>query len=243
MLANIKHILNITKSRIDLDVYLRDLNNEQDYLSLEQQIKSLQGIESIKYISKEEAFQTAQEDSILRHALMVIQSNPLPSSFKITLTPDYRKLEKINVLHNKIKMLAGVEDVSPVKAWVPKLEKFQKSFMFYSTLMMIVIGVNLLMVASNSIRQSINSRSNMIEIMRLLGSDRFTIVMIFVVENLIKGTAGGFTGGTILFALYLAGKKMFPVMTFFPEIFISQIIFGALIGVIGSVFTLKRLIR
>jgi cell division transport system permease protein len=243
ILINIQNFIQSAKSKIDFEVYLEDEGLEENKPIIEQRLRELPGIAEMSFISKEQAFELAQQDSVLQSALTEIQENPLPASFKIMLAPDHQNQAKMDELMREISSIQGVEEISPISAWVAKLEMYHNRFMLYGTIILAIICINLFMVASSSIRLTISARHSLIEILRLFGATRRTISMPFILENLLKGIIGGTASGLILFFLFLLSKKMFPAVLFYPSICIGQIFFGALLGILGSTYTLNKLIK
>ena len=97
---------------------------------------------------------------------------------------------------------------------------------------------------SNIIKLTVFARREQIEIMRLVGAtDRF-IETPFIFEGVIHGFVGSVIAYGLLYLFYSLAQKRFHDL-FFPEkwIFLGLVIFGSLLGLVGSIVAVRRYLR
>jgi len=110
-----------------------------------------------------------------------------------------------------------------------------------------------LFITANTVRLSIYSRREEVEIMRLVGAtDRF-IATPFYIEGFLQGIIGGGLGLLILFAAYLALSSgieastslglFFDVRFLSPGYGITIILFSAFLGWLGCYLSLKQFLK
>ena len=106
---------------------------------------------------------------------------------------------------------------------------------------------------ANTIKLTIYSRRDELEVMALVGATRFFIKAPFLLEGLIQGTAGSVFAVALLFGLYegflhnagnfLTFNPAASGLGFLPPAYIAGLLLaGAALGFIGSLTSLKRFI-
>ena len=115
----------------------------------------------------------------------------------------------------------------------------------------LVIAV--IFIVSNTIKLTIYSRRDELEVMSLVGATRFFIKAPFLLEGLMQGTAGSIIAVALLFGLYegflhnagsfLTFNPTTSGLSFLPVEYIAGLLLaGAVLGFIGSLTSLKRFI-
>jgi len=82
-------LMKMIRDKVEIDAYLLDDFPESKSGNLINSIKTIGGIKSVKFISKEEAAKIFAED-FGQDILEVFDYNPLPPSLKITLYDEYK---------------------------------------------------------------------------------------------------------------------------------------------------------
>ncbi len=87
IVMNMNHMASSLESQVQISVYLQDDATDSEKRDIERDITSMQGIESVNYISKDEALERFRErlgeQKYLLEALG--DTNPLPDSFEVTV--------------------------------------------------------------------------------------------------------------------------------------------------------------
>jgi len=238
------------RERMSIEVYLEDRISEPEAMAIKEAIGGIEGVKEVVYISKERAASEFREtfgDGFLE----AIPWNPLPASLRIEVDRPYRNLSGIQGIVGKIARLDGIEEINYGKEWVSKLGKL----IFVSGIADICVGVLItlasIFVVSNTIRLTILARSDIIEIMSLVGATEGFIRRPFVLEGMIHGLAGGGIAATILWGLYRLVSGRFPGFVFIPRmrpdisfwIFSISLVGGALLGAVGSRISFHQVLR
>jgi cell division transport system permease protein len=101
---------------------------------------------------------------------------------------------------------------------------------------MIIIGA--------TIRMAVLARAQEIAIMRLVGATDGYIRRPFLVEGLAKGIAGGLLALVLTYASSaLINKYLVETVFFDAKVTLVGLLFGALIGLAGSAFSVGRHLR
>ena len=250
---NANAVLNSWKKGIRVIVYLKPDVDEVALNSLEQQIRQIQGVQQIRFVSKEEALSQLKEQLKSQSSILEnITPNPLPDAFEIQLYTVSQPMNKIDNLAGQIEKLPGVDAVEYGQQWIGRFTNILNLFKFAGYAMGGLFVIATLFIIANTIRLVLYSRKEEIEIMRLVGAtDRF-IKMPFYIEGLILGALGGIFGLIALFSAFqfiIAKFQQNKPMGLFEIQFLSleqffSIIFGSMIiGWVGCYLSLKQFLK
>ena len=142
-------------------------------------------------VSKKRAWQEFQSNmSENLKPLLGIKFNPLPASYKVQFHEADNRLVHIREIAEQLKDKNGIESVEYGQEWIVKIEKF----MFFSRLFLFVMGgllcFGLILIISNTIRLSIYSRQDEIELMLLIGATPSFVKIPYLFEGMLQGLTG-----------------------------------------------------
>ena len=238
---------------LSMSVYLNDGIQRDVKDEIESIIKGLPGAEITGYISKEKA----EADLIAALGeqaglLDGITSNPLPASFEITFKD--RKEHKVDAKRIKV-FLEQLEGVDEVQYSQQRLQRLEDPIYILNLGRLPVGGlfsVAVLFIITNTIKLTIYSRRDEIEIFKLVGATDWFVKIPFLIEGAIQGVLSGFIALLILFLAYslFSFKTVhifgLPVMdiVFLPYGYMLLIfIFSLLLGLTGSFIAVGRFFR
>jgi len=252
---NVREIIQTFGDRINITLYLSEDLTEKDIQELIKQITTLQEIRDLHFISREDALRELKgmlknQDGILDN----ITPNPLPQSLEIKVRRQFQNSTSIELLVERLKIYRGITDIAYGDQW---LKKFTTVFNFLNFIGILITGMIILatiFIVSNTIKLSISSRSDEIEIMKLVGATNRFIKLPFFLEGVFQGTLGSLIAVGILFALYrvstnwLVNHRFFELsflsLSFFPQDLIWMVILsGTALGALGSLTSVSRFVR
>ncbi|GBD90505.1 cell division protein FtsX [bacterium BMS3Abin04] len=231
------------KNRIQVNVFLADSLSKAQINDLRNNIMSDSLVKSIRMISKEEAKQifisrTGKDFS------SILSVNPLPVSFVLKLKPKNLTSRKIEKLTEKIKKTNGVDDVVYDYRLTIKLLYYIKSFRLFIYIgSLILVLISLYLVYSTN-RLALNSKLELYETMKLVGTKLSTIKLPLLFNGIIIG---------IISAIITAGVFMI-IIDFLKDIYsklnvlnnkldmlVIILAIGILLGLLGSYFSTRRI--
>ncbi|MEA1968089.1 MAG: permease-like cell division protein FtsX [Thermodesulfobacteriota bacterium] len=251
---NANQMIDSWNKGIRIFAYLENDFNQSALLGLKNEILTLQPIKKIRFVSKQEALELLKKDMNTRKAFLdSLKGNPLPDALEIELKSSVRKWDEIESIAERIREIALVEDVEYGEKWLGRFINVFNLFRITGYAMSSLFFMIALFITANTVRLSLYSRREEVEIMRLVGAtDRF-IVTPFYIEGFLQGTIGGITGLSLLFVSYLAlssGLEANSVLGLFFDInFLSLeysiiiILFSAFLGWLGCYLSLKQFLR
>jgi len=208
-------------------------------------IKSLDGMTSLKSISKEEAL-TEYVKSSGEDVEKILGYNPLPASVRMT----FENLTSSNakILRKQLLAVQGMKDVIYDEKSLVALEKRSQTLYLLS----LALGGALLLISltiiTSTIRLALEARHDTIHAMQLLGAGRMTIILPYILEGGFAGIFGGFfAGGLILLFHFFVIPSIAPELAtniseskHYLILFGSGAALGAVIGMIGSLVAIWR---
>ena len=191
LFSNLNGFLSKLDDQVQLIVYLNDSITSSERAVLEDIISKSPFVKSTTKVSKKiawEEFQSNMSENL--KPLLDIKFNPLPASYKIQFHEADSRLVHIQELSEKLKAKKGIESVEYGQEWIAKFEKF----MFFSRLFLFAMGgllcFGLILIISNTIRLSIYSRQDEIELMLLIGATPSFVKVPFLLEGVLQGFTG-----------------------------------------------------
>lgn len=240
---NMTRVVRSIQKRMTLEVFIDNALDESGIAALEDEISGLESVSEVQFVSKEMAAQTFTEE-FGKEIFEILDGNPLPSSFRVNLKPEFRAAEEAAMVVEELEAIAGIEEV------VYRAELFRLMDQYIGILIAIalVVGVLLLFgslfVISNTIRIIIHSKRTVIETMKLVGATPSFIRRPFLVEGMLQGFVGGGIAALILFIFVKWTNIELPGLILIEkEIYFLLMLIGLTFGWLGSITAVRRLLR
>jgi len=251
LVVNVNRMADMLESQVQISVYLEDGMKTADKDGLEADIRKMQGIESVKYVDKNEAKARLSErlgdQKYLLDALG--DKNPLPDSFEITVTePDL-----VETAAQAIARYDGVESVKYGQDVVQHLFDITRLMRIFGVALMLLLAGATIFIISNTIRLTVFARRKEIAIMKYVGATDWFIRWPFLLEGVVLGFIGGVLAAVALRSFYAAmAAKIYSTLAFFPLMpqypfmniaTVCILLAGMIIGAIGSTISLRRFLK
>lgn len=249
------------KAKMDITVYFQDSATTEEIGNLQQQLAARADVKEVVYISKEEALEIwneRQKNQSIRE-LVTSEENPLPRSLAIKATDpahlnniyDYLSSDNFTSLIHNI----SYEENKVIIDKLLAITSFIKKIGWILSVIFVIVSI---LVILNTIRLTIFTRRDEIEIMRLVGaSDRFIRVP-FIVEGMLYGLIacilavslmwlGIFVVVSPLTDEHLGGAVTDNMKVFFNShfviIFLLQFLVGVVVGIGCSLFSIRKYLK
>ena len=251
LVLNMNRMASALESQVQISVYLEDGLKADDRQDIASDIEALQGIESIRYISKEEA-KARLEDRLgdQKYLLDALgDKNPLPDSFEVVVkSPDL-----VETAAKAIDRMNGVQEAKYGQDVIEHLFAITRLIRIFGLVLMVLLAGATLFIISNTIRLTVFARRKEIAIMKYVGATDWFIRWPFLLEGMVLGFVGGVIAAVALRSFYAAmAAKITDTLTFFPlmpqypsmnYITVALLLTGMAIGALGSALSLKRFLK
>ena len=238
LFLNLNEILNKWNRQVQLIVYLNDDITNFQRKNLVDIIKKSPNVDSYIKISRDMAwaeFQYNMSENL--KPLLDLEFNPLPASYKIKFREVDNRWVYIRELSEILVVQNGVESIEYGEEWILRFEKFMVFIKLFLFVMGGLLCIGLTLIISNTIRLSIYSRQDEIELMLLIGATPRFVKIPFLFEGMFQGFMGSILALFFVGGVHLYLKKKFQ-LTFETLSFKFQFIDEPfLIGLVGlSIF-------
>ncbi len=227
----------------------RDLTDFQ-IGNLEQRLKSMPEILSIRFVSREEAFKSLKDEmGGDAYLLDNLGSNPLQDFYEIEL----KDLSMADSLTKKISELPEIESANYHKELMDNLMKVTKYIHLLGMALITVLLVISMVIISNTTKISIAARRKEINIMKYVGASNEFIKGPFVIEAMITGLLSAGLAVLVIEFFYTlfyrnADLDLYELLTRYlvtPEYLLGDalvifITIGLGVGAIGSIWSLRK---
>lgn len=244
ILINANTVIETLRAKVEMEAFLNDNLSRDASDRIRAQIGTLEGVEQVKYVSKEEAARIFKEE-FGEDIHRVLDFNPLPASLKIFLKEGYRTADRAQRVYDVVKEIKGVEDVIYRKALLELLDQRAQTFLLISLAIGLFITISSIFLVANTIRLAIYAKRKIIQTMKLIGATRMFIRIPFMLEGLIQGFIGGICAAGIVFIIfeYIAQWVAISLSDFVsvdPIAYGTIVTVGCLLGFLGSLISIRR---
>jgi len=235
------------REEFEIDLFLKsDITSLQKDI-LERKLNNISQIKDYQYISKEDAAQIFYVE-FGENIFDILTDNPLPESYKIKL---YNKMTHVTIVNNvveRINKIDGIDEIKYHNDLLLLIEKYLLIVMVIGGAIVFVLLLAMNMFVRNTIKLSVYSRRDQIEILQLLGSGKLFLKLPFILEGLLEGIIGGILSGIILYFFHEIASDTATYLFDYDlketnYIWSISIFAGAIVGVLASSASVNKFIR
>ncbi len=242
--VNVDEVVRDVEERKQIIAYLTDDTSASDTELLKSSLEGMAGISSVEYISKQRAWEEFRAELNDDELLAAVDSNPLPASFRISLTEDAKAAADMETLVGQVSRFPGVEEVQYGEEWVRRLDDLTVTLTMANLMIGLVVSLCVIFVISNTIRLTVLARRDLIEVMKLVGATEGFIRTPFLIEGVTQGLGAGALALLIILAGEKAAETRLSDLVYLrvPQI-LGFLLFSAFLGWIGSFLSLRSILR
>jgi len=176
-----------------LTVYLDKALDDDAAENVVKTLKTEAGVDKVNYLSREEAMGEFRNWSGFGGAMDMLEQNPLPAVAIITPKMNFQDSATLNTLRDRVAAVHGVDEVRMDDSWFARLAALTGLVGQIAAMIGVLMVIAVFLVIGNSVRLSIFSRRDTINVMKLIGATDGFILRPF----LNGGAMLGFTGALL----------------------------------------------
>ena len=255
LVGNFNNFIKQVEAEQGIQAYITNDATDEEVKTLGEEINALDGVNTIEFVSKEEALQHMKDRLGDKSYLLdgYDQNNVFPSSYVVTLTD----LSKSSEVQSKISEMKNVKKITSSDETIDMLVRIAKGVKIGSYVIIIaLIGISIFII-SNTIKLTVYARRKEISIMKYVGATNSFIRWPFVVEGIIIGLFSGAISLAIIAGIYMGicqnagfvsflaklGLQLLEFSEMFNLILIIYLILGVGIGVLGSSLSMRKYLK
>lgn len=252
--VNLERVTETWSERVQVTVYFDRELTSGEVASFSSKIRAAGGVSGITYVSRDEAMRRFAERLKGQEKLLQdVTPETLPSSLEIRLKRHMREGEAIAGFVTRLKALPGIGEVQYGEEWVKRFSDFMVVVRFAGLLLGGFLVLAVVFIVANTIKLTIYSRKDELELMGLVGATRFFIKVPFLIEGILQGVVGAGVALLLILGAYtlflhnadflLSFSQAAAGLIFLPLSHCAGLLAGgALLGFLGSLTSLKRFI-
>jgi len=247
------------QQKIDVSLYFKSDAPEKDARALTETVGNMPEVKEARYISKDEALAQFKEkhskDDIILQSLEEL-GNPLQPSMSIKMQNPNAYQTILDRIHSSSYsgLISDVDYYSEKKPIVEKLNRIILTLRKAGIAVIGIFSVIAVLVTFNSIRLTMYSYRREVEIMKLVGANRWFIRLPFIVEGMMYGFFAAWVSLLLFYPfIYFVSPYIVSIVpdvsvvaylnTHAIEIIAIQIFSGIILGAISSLIAIRKYLK
>ncbi|PAP76196.1 cell division protein FtsX [Rubrivirga marina] len=237
----------------EVEIFLDDDATAEASARVGDRLRSVAGVDSVRYVSHEEAAEIFRE-AFGEEADLYDDAQFLPASYRVRLGGDAASPDSLEAFAEVVAGWTAVDDVAYDRASVEAVERNVRTFSSVGLAVALLVVLAALLLVGNTVRLSIYARRMLIRTMKLVGATNAFIRRPFLIEGVIQGLAAGVVAGIVLWGLYGlflrfirsadASRAVVDWPGGTPLLAVAAlIVLGLVLGFIASSVAVRRFIR
>ena len=235
----------------EIVVYIDEAVSRDNALELGKKIRALDNVKTAEFVTKEQLFEdyldSLGEDAYVMEELR--DDNPLRDSYQITMDDVSLHADTVKALES----INGVAASSSMQEVSERLIQIRQVVNLISYTMVALLGGVSVFIIANTVKLAMFARKEEIAIMKMVGATNHFIRAPFVVEGMFLGLSAATLAFFVLWGVYAyvsaqlaegtAILTMVACAAVWKEVLVTMLGAGLLLGVGGSVITIRRFLK
>ena len=253
---NINHFVQEVESAQGIQVFATDEATDEQIQQLGEQIKQINGVNTIEYKSKEAALDQMKEKFEENQDLLAGyegENNIFTASYVVTLTD----LNLSGQVQDEISKLENVKKITSSDETVSTLIDLANGIKIVTGVILVLLIFISIFIIANTIKLTVHARRKEISIMKYVGATDWFIRWPFIVEGMIIGIIASAISIVIVAVAYnfiaeqMAGSQFMKTIgvtlvgfsDMFSSIIFVYMLLGIGIGAIGSIISMRKYLK
>jgi cell division transport system permease protein len=241
---NIREALLRVEERVEIRAFVADDTPSEVIALTASEIAKFPEVARADVITREAALERARKE-LGEFRDVFEQASFLPASIDVRLRPGRRDPATVRRVAEKLRGYEFVDDIRFGEEWIAQLYRLRNIAGATGLVLGLAFAAVAVIIIGTTIRMAVLARSREISIMRLVGATDGFVRAPFLIEGFLKGVLGGVLALLLTWvAMTLIERYLdFATVFFDGRIAILGILFGALIGLMGSAVSVGRHLR
>ena len=252
--VNVDSMVNYLGSQNETVVYLAPDCDDKTAQAVGEKLSAMDGVTEVQYVSKQDVLNTyrgyMQDYSSLWDEFET--DNPFKANYRVSISD----LSRMEAMSKKMQSIPGVYSVTAPVEMTNVFVQIQRSVTRAGQGIVLVLMIVSIITVGSTIRLSVFARRREIEIMKYVGATNGLVTLPFVAEGLTLGLISGILAAAVSVGGYsymvqasdglggvwqmIMGQALVPVSAVWPTILTYSLAGGALVGGLGSMFSIRK---
>ena len=236
-----------------IQIYMAENNSQEVTEAVGTTLQSINGVEKVEYVSKDQALATLKErwgDN--GYLLENLPENPLPDSYTVYVTDK----DTANSVAASAPEIKGVDDVVYYRDTIEKLAQLSHFIEMGSIVAMAFLVIVSVIIVANTIKLTVFNREKEIGIMKYLGATNWFVRAPFMWGGIIVGVLSSVIATGLTYLIYtkitgiigadvtrILAVSIVPAEQLTQVLLAMFLVLGIGIGMIGSAISIRRFLN
>ena len=249
---NVKNTMKELEASQGFEVFIKNDATDAEIATLGDEIKALDGVNTVDYKSKEMAL-TSMKERFKEYQYLLDGLYIFSPSYVVKLTD----LELSEQVQNQVLELDNVKKITSSDKTMKSLVALGKGINVVTMIILVLLILISIFIISNTIKLTVHARRKEISIMKYIGATNNFIRSPFIVEGIIIGIVAAMLSVLFIGLSYnfIAAKilsssisdyinfKLLGFNDLFDLIVIVYLALGVGVGVLGSIISMRRYLK
>jgi cell division transport system permease protein len=236
---NAKKLMQHIKESVEVQVYLKPSTSEQARMSLQDTIKAMPAVKSVRYVDKDEAkrqwVKSGNEDFS-----EFLENSLLPSSINFNLNEQFVDSTNLTAIKTRLQQNPAVDEVQYSRVVVGSMQRSFRTVSLVLLAIVIVVSILVIILIDNTIRLAMFSNRFLIKTMQMVGATRGFIARPLAVRAIANGAVAAAIATASLYGMILLAENFIPGFNalfdgqLFLLLFLALLIIGVSITVLST---------
>ena len=255
IIENLNNAVETLETQQGMQVFIEKSATESQITQIGEQIQEIDGVNTVTYVSKEDALNQTKEKLKNKQALLAgwDEDNPFRASYMVTLTD----LKLSSQVQEEILKIDNVAEISSRDETINGLVTIANGVRIVSAVILTLLILISVFIIANTIKLTVHARRKEISIMKYVGATDSFIRWPFIIEGIIIGIVAALISIVVLGIAYnlisnamaestLLSKMGMSLLSFTDMTTLLVIVYltlGIGIGAIGSSLSMRKYLQ
>ena len=255
IVENINNMVTKLEEQQGIQVFIQKDATQEQMDQLGEQIKSLDGVNKVTFISKEDALNATREKLKNKQSLLTgwDEDNPFRASYVVTLTD----LQQSSEVQSTIEKFDNVYNIESRDDTINALVSIANGVRGVSAVILILLVLISIFIIANTIKLTVHARRKEISIMKYVGATDGFIKWPFIIEGILIGIIAAIISISLLAILYSLlsgsvakapqmqkiGVNLLSFNNMINLLIVVYLIMGIGIGTLGSSMSMRKYLK
>ena len=255
IIENLNNAVETLETQQGMQVFIEKSATESQIAQIREQIQEIDGVNTVTYVSKEDALNQTKEKLKNKQALLAgwDEDNPFRASYMVTLTD----LKLSSQVQEEILKIDNVAEISSRDETINGLVAIANGVRIVSAVILTLLILISIFIIANTIKLTVHARRKEISIMKYVGATDSFIRWPFIIEGIIIGImaalisilvlgiaysliANGMSSSTLLNKMGMSLLSFSDMITLLVTVYL---VLGIGIGALGSSLSMRKYLQ